>query len=141
MAFRSSENGGAKGRFDLKQLPSKENSGSASVVTKKNKTTLKYDPNTNYVSLVIGDGDNIAYKLGSHADWMIKRVKNCGGNSTSNSKTNQNSETLSSEGGQNYTQCFPIVWSTAPALMDVSPGVLQWYFLDNMGFDILLDIM
>ena len=38
---------------------------------------LQYDPSTTYISLIVGDGDNIAFMKGGRRGWMNERVEYC----------------------------------------------------------------
>ena len=38
---------------------------------------LQYDPSTTYISLIVGDGDNIAFMKGGRRGWMNERVEHC----------------------------------------------------------------
>ena len=60
-----------------------------------------------YVSLVVGDGDNLNFIKGSRRDWFDQRIKDC------------------SE--DNMGTCFPLVWTISPALRRVAPSMVEWF--------------
>jgi hypothetical protein len=68
-----------------------------------------YSPNRTYVSLVIGDGDNVNYNKGGHYAWMEDRVSRC------------------AAAGDRSKTCFPLVWSISPHLLHLAPDWLRWY--------------
>merc|ERR1719348_860190 len=70
---------------------------------------LVYDPSLTYMSLIIGDGDNIAFMRGGRRGWMKDRVEYC----------------QSQEGGVCQA---PLVFSMSPHLTHLAPDWLHWYY-------------
>lgn len=68
-----------------------------------------YNANITYLSVIMGDGDNLNFVKDSRRDWMEQRVAACGSNATRGT-------------------CFPLVWSLSPAALEVMPDFLQWYY-------------
>jgi len=70
---------------------------------------LVYDPNTTYMTFIVGDGDNIAFMKGGRRGWMTERVLSC----------------LETETGR----CsFPLAFSMSPHLPYLAPDWLHWYY-------------
>ena len=70
---------------------------------------LVYNSNTTYMTLVVGDGDNIAFMKGGRRGWMEERVRSC----------------LESETG---LCSFPLAFSMSPHLPYLAPDWLHWYY-------------
>lgn len=72
-------------------------------------TTMSQPYNTSqtYITVIIGDGDNVNFVKGSRYDWMKERVQKCQADPTS---------------------CLPLAWSLSPALLNLAPDWLQWYY-------------
>lgn len=68
-----------------------------------------YSPNITYLTVVMGDGDNLNFVKDSRREWMQQRVAACG--------TTQTKGT-----------CFPLVWSLSPAALYLMPDVMKWYY-------------
>ena len=68
---------------------------------------IDYDPTQTYVALVVGDGDNINFVMGSRAEWFRQRNQAC----------------LAGE-----ASCPPLTWSISPNLARLAPDVLEWYY-------------
>eukprot|EP00041_Stephanoeca_diplocostata_P012917 m.218194 g.218194 ORF g.218194 m.218194 type:complete len:572 (-) comp19143_c0_seq3:165-1880(-) len=66
-----------------------------------------YNASKTYVSIIIGDGDNINYIKGGRRDWMLQRVDAC---------------TVAKKG------CFPLVWSMSPHTLKIAPAWVRWYY-------------
>mmetsp|Transcript_32747 Transcript_32747/g.86578 ORF Transcript_32747/g.86578 Transcript_32747/m.86578 type:complete len:420 (-) Transcript_32747:216-1475(-) len=66
-----------------------------------------YDPSKTYFSIVIGDGDNLAFVKGSRRSWMLERQSKCAADPDA---------------------CFPLLWSLSPNLIDNAPQMMQWYY-------------
>jgi len=66
-----------------------------------------YDPTKTYFSIVIGDGDNLAFVKGSRRSWMLERQSKCAADPDA---------------------CFPLLWSLSPNLIDNAPQMMQWYY-------------
>jgi hypothetical protein len=66
---------------------------------------FSYNESKTYLSLVVGDGDNIAMVKAARQQWVANRTSRCGG------------------GG-----CFPLLWTLSPHLLDAAPDVLRWFF-------------
>ena len=67
-----------------------------------------YDPSVTYISVIMGDGDNVAFVRTSRRQWMLDRVAKCAADPVNG--------------------CFPLLWSISPHLLHVAPGWLRWYF-------------
>lgn len=63
-----------------------------------------YNTSKTYVSIIVGDGDNINYVKGGRREWMLERVANC----------------AAGKG------CFPLVWSMSPHTLHLAPDWLRW---------------
>jgi len=70
---------------------------------------LQYDPATTYMSLFVGDGDNIAFMRGGRRGWMNDRVNYC---------YNQPGGSCSK----------PLVFTMSPHLLYLAPDWLHWYY-------------
>ena len=64
-----------------------------------------YNSSKVYLSLVIGDGDNIAFVKSSRAAWLQNRTSACRG------------------GG-----CFPLLWTLSPHLLRFAPDLMRWFY-------------
>lgn len=113
----------------------------------------KYDPNTTYVSIVIGDGDNIGMVLRERHCWMLERARRCGvevdnvtfpcygervdsGHGMAWRATRQASSRRAPTGAAGRVpsrddDCFPLAWSISPHLLYLAPDVLRWFY--SMG--------
>jgi hypothetical protein len=67
-----------------------------------------YNASKTYVSIVLGDGDNIGFLKGSRRDWMRSRVSKCAAEPASG--------------------CFPLTWTLSPHLLHLAPDWLWWYY-------------
>ena len=66
-----------------------------------------FDPQHSYLTLIVGDGDNLA-KLGKdRKSWMEERLALCAANAS---------------------QCFPSVWTFSPFAGQAASGLARWYF-------------
>lgn len=75
---------------------------------------LVFDPAKNYVSLIVGDGDNIQFLRTTRSSWMKTRVESClSGNSSS---------------GGSPLPCFPLLWTVSPYILHSAPDWLKWYY-------------
>jgi len=70
---------------------------------------LEYDPTTTYMSLFVGDGDNIAFMRGGRRGWMNDRVNYC-----------------QSQPGGSCSK--PLVFTMSPHLLYLAPDWLHWYY-------------
>jgi hypothetical protein len=78
-------------------------------------TTLKqpavviepYNNETTYFSIVVGDGDNVAYVQSTRRAWMLKKVAQC---------------------QADPNNCPNLVWTLSPHLPQLAPQWAQWYF-------------
>ena len=68
---------------------------------------IVYNASRTYLSIVIGDGDNLAFVKSSRRAWLEQRRAACSGVS----------------GG-----CFPLLWSLSPHLLELAPDMLRWFF-------------
>lgn len=64
-----------------------------------------YNSSKTYLSLVVGDGDNIGMVKAARQQWVANRTARCAG------------------GG-----CFPLLWTLSPHLLDAAPDLLRWFF-------------
>eukprot|EP00164_Ancoracysta_twista_P004193 GFYU01005642.1.p1 GENE.GFYU01005642.1~~GFYU01005642.1.p1 ORF type:complete len:616 (-),score=228.54 GFYU01005642.1:1126-2973(-) len=72
-------------------------------------TPVTYDAEKTYVSVVLGDGDNIAFMKGSRREWLNERTSQC---------------KLQSD----QQKCFPLLWTASPHLLRVAPSMARWYY-------------
>jgi hypothetical protein len=68
-----------------------------------------FNASLTYLSILMGDGDNVNFVKGSRRDWMEKRVAACG--------TEETGDT-----------CFPLVWTLSPAALYLAPDFIRWYY-------------
>ena len=68
-----------------------------------------YNASVTYLTVVVGDGDNLNFVKDPRREWMEQRVAACG--------------TADKRG-----KCFPLVWSMSPAALYLFPDVLRWYY-------------
>ena len=80
-------------------------------ISKNPSEKMTYNPDHIYLSLIIGDGDNIDYVKDSRRNWMEERVSRC---NITNAK-------------KDHHLCFPLLWSISPHLTYVAPTILKWY--------------
>jgi len=69
---------------------------------------LLFNQSKVYVSLVVGDGDNVGYLKTTRTHWMMDRVTRC-----QNDPSNKG--------------CFPLLWSMQPHTLRLAPDWLMWY--------------
>ena len=68
-----------------------------------------FDPEMTYISLLVGDGDNIAFMRGGRRGWMEDRVTYCQ--------------------SQFESHCdIPLVFTMSPHLLYLAPDWLHWYY-------------
>ena len=77
--------------------------------------SIKYKSINTYVSIIIGDGDNLNFLKGTRKDWFRDRLSRCAAASSSLPST----ET---------TNCFPLSWSISPQTLHVAPDWFMWYY-------------
>lgn len=65
-----------------------------------------FNASKTYLTLVVGDGDNIAFVKSSRWTWMEQRLSSCG---------------VSTAGGA----CFPLSWTISPHLLYAAPDMLR----------------
>ena len=68
---------------------------------------IVYDPAVTYLTLVVGDGDNLAYVKGGRMAWMVDRVSRC---------------------ASHPATCFPLVWSLSGWPLTLAPDWVRWYY-------------
>ena len=68
---------------------------------------VPFNRSKTYITFIIGDGDNVNFVKGEHFHWMQQRVKRC-----------------SEEPGK----CLPLAWTMSPAVLDLAPAWMRWYF-------------
>jgi len=66
-----------------------------------------YNASKTYVSIVLGDGDNIGFVKGSRRGWMQDRVRKCAADPAKG--------------------CFPLAWTLSPQTLHLSPDWFRWY--------------
>ena len=77
--------------------------------------TQNPDPSTTfnasktYVTVIIGDGDNIGYLKNSRRQRMQQRGDKCAADPS-------------------YLGCFPLVWSISPHPLHLAPQIMKWYY-------------
>jgi len=69
----------------------------------------QFNSSKTYITLVIGDGDNISYLKTSRKSWMQQRMSYCSADPS-------------------YPGCFPLVWSISPQAAHLAPDWLEWYY-------------
>ena len=72
-----------------------------------------FNASASYVTLVVGDGDNLAMVKSSRFAWFQARVAACGGGAA---------------GAAGAAACYPLSWTLSPALQRDAPELAQWYF-------------
>ncbi|CAK0840118.1 unnamed protein product, partial [Prorocentrum cordatum] len=72
-------------------------------------TSHLYNKSKTYVTIIIGDGDNIEFMKGSRRDWMKDRVARCAVD-------------------KSQRGCFPLTWTISPHLLYLAPDWLRWYY-------------
>jgi hypothetical protein len=72
---------------------------------------VSFNASKTYLTLVVGDGDNIAMVKSSRFDWFKQRLSQC--SSTS--------------------KCFPLAWTLSPHLLDTAPDILRWYYENSLS--------
>jgi hypothetical protein len=75
----------------------------------------EYNKSLTYLSIIIGDGDNVGMVQSTRRDWMQERVSKC-----TAFMGEKESETSSMD------NCFPLVWSLSPQLTHIAPEWSQW---------------
>jgi len=88
--------------------------------------TMRFNASKTYLTLIVGDGDNIAFMKGSRKDWMKQRVERCGMEATSDEAAKQEKASWHSAG--KAPACFPLVWTASPQLLHLAPDMLRWYY-------------
>ena len=68
---------------------------------------VPFNSSKTYITFIIGDGDNVNFVKGEHFHWMQQRVKNC---------------------EQEPFYCHPLAWTISPAVLDLAPAWMKWYF-------------
>jgi len=82
-------------------------------ISKNPSKDITYNPDHIYLSLIIGDGDNIDYIKSTRRTWMEDRVSRC---NVTNIDDNDDKKL-----------CFPLLWSISPHLLYIAPTILKWY--------------
>ena len=67
-----------------------------------------YNKSKTYISIVLGDGDNIGFVKGSRRGWMTDRVSKCAADPANG--------------------CFPLTWTLSPRTLHLAPDWLRWYY-------------
>lgn len=68
-----------------------------------------YSASKTYVTLIVGDGDNLSFLKRSRREWMLERVDRC-------------------RADPSYKGCFPLVWTLSPQTLHAAPDWARWYF-------------
>ncbi|GMH88571.1 hypothetical protein TrST_g11200 [Triparma strigata] len=78
---------------------------------------LEYDPEKNYVTFVVGDGDNLNVLVGRNLPWILARQKKCGGSKRGT--------------------CYPLLWTFSARALDLLPDLSRYFydFAANTGSD------
>ncbi|GMH56754.1 hypothetical protein TrST_g10889 [Triparma strigata] len=78
---------------------------------------LTYDPDKTYISLLLGDGDNLRFVVERHLYWWQTRQELCSNpaNWTQYNVTEENA-------------CFPLAWSLSPQLLNFAPQLISWWY-------------
>jgi len=69
--------------------------------------TAPFNSSKTYVSIIVGDGDNVDFIKGSRSKWMTDRVNSCEADPSG---------------------CFPLAWTISPALLHLAPDWLRWFY-------------
>ena len=88
-------------------------------------TSEPYDPNTTYISLLLGDGDNLDKATEHYRWWKLRSSNNqmCpGGDATG--KAPECVPRLTKCRGAS-PKCYPLVWTTSPSFIDMAPDYLR----------------
>eukprot|EP00662_Eupelagonemidae_sp_cell21_P057628 gene57628-biopygen2192 len=67
---------------------------------------LSYNKSKTYLTIIVGDGDNVKKVKGPHKVYLQNRVAGC-----------------KADPGK----CYPLVWSMSPQLLHLAPDWLRWY--------------
>lgn len=67
----------------------------------------EYNKSQTYVTVIIGDGDNVNFVKGSRFDWINQRRESC---------------------LKDPKHCAPLAWSLSPALLHLAPDWIRWYY-------------
>ena len=68
-----------------------------------------YNSSKSYVTLVVGDGDNVGMVQGARYDWMKQRAARCRRASA-------------------QEPCFPLVWTLSPQTLHMAPAFTRWFY-------------
>ena len=85
---------------------------------------LVYDPAVTYMSLIVGDGDNIAFMKGGRRGWMEERVSYCQSQGVLVFHFANIFPLLPDSG----VCSVPLVFSMSPHLTHLAPDWLHWYY-------------
>jgi len=66
-----------------------------------------FNASKTYLSIIVGDGDNLAMVKSSRQQWVANRTARCGPSPGS---------------------CFPLLWTLSPHLLRAAPDLLRWFF-------------
>jgi len=70
---------------------------------------VTYNATKSYVTLVVGDGDNIGMVMGARFEWMTSRVKRCAHRADG-------------------ARCYPLVWTLSPQALHLAPNLTRWFY-------------
>ena len=71
-----------------------------------------FNASKTYLTMIIGDGDNVAKVKGPLREWFLRRQALCGPRTNDGDQKN----------------CFPLVWTLAPHLVHMAPDWLLWFY-------------
>ncbi len=66
-----------------------------------------FNQSKTYVTVIIGDGDNVGYIKDSRRQWFQDRIQKC-------------------TADPSYAGCFPLVWTISPHLTHLAPQIMHW---------------
>lgn len=79
------------------------------IIQNPEKAQQHFNKSKTYITLIVGDGDNVAFVRGSRRDWVEQRVRQCQADPSSRG-------------------CFPLVWTLSPHVLHLAPDWARWYF-------------
>ena len=85
-------------------------------------STAPYNASKTYLTVVLGDGDNVAFIKGSRRDWFEQRQAKCA------AATPAAARAATAAAANDRSNCFPLAWTMSPQTLHLAPAWLRWYF-------------
>ena len=82
-----------------------------------------FNASASYVTLVVGDGDNLAMVKSSRFAWFQARVSACAGPQAQDAGAPAGAGAAAAG-----ASCYPLSWTLSPALQRDAPELARWYF-------------